>query len=154
MPYIFPTRRLHDEDVLDPTELTDDFSRTAEVLSGRLDSHNISQTVSLDHTQRAEGALYKVRYASKEKNPAFGSSGKYRAPGVAADATQLILSNAMQWQSILSKSFTLKAPSKIWINGTLQYFYSPSWNRTARSGSTALCSTAGRGSMTGTAATI
>jgi hypothetical protein len=107
--------------VLDPTELTDDFSRTAEVLSGRLDSHNISQTVSLDHTQRAEGALYKVRYASKEKNPAFGSSGKYRAPGVAADATQLILSNAMQWQSILSKSFTLKAPSKIWINGTLQY---------------------------------
>ena len=64
MPYIFPTRRLRDEDVLDPTQLTDDFTHVAEALSGRLASHNISQTVSLDHTPRAEGALDKGRSAS------------------------------------------------------------------------------------------
>jgi len=120
VPYIFPTRRLRDEDVLDPTQLTDDFTHVAEALSGRLGSHNISQTVDLSHAQRAEGTLYKVRYTSKEKNPAFGEP-PYRAPGTTSDATQLILSNAMQWQSIISKEFTLSAPSKIWINGTLQY---------------------------------
>lgn len=120
MPYIFPTRRLRDEDVLDPTYLTDDFARAAEALTGRLDSHNISKTVDLGHDQRATGALFKVNYAEKEKNPAFGEH-PYTAPGTAPDATQLILSNAMQWQSVVSKDVTLKAPSKLWITGWLQY---------------------------------
>ena len=120
MPYIFPTRRLRDEDVLDPTYLTDDFARAAEALTGRLDSHNISKTVDLGHDQRATGALFKVNYTEKEKNPAFGEH-PYAAPGTAPDATQLILSNAMQWQSVVSKDVTLKAPSKLWITGWLQY---------------------------------
>ena len=48
MPYIFPKRRLRDEDILDPVELNEDFISAADLYSGNIDEHNLKSGLNPD----------------------------------------------------------------------------------------------------------
>lgn len=141
MSYLFPKRALRAGDVLDPTELTEDIAPAAERVSGRLNAHNISQTVQPTITVDDE-AYYKISHYAQAAGfrwyddpsstpgslwvPDWGNStlGGWD-PTPAASA---VLNN-FEWQTLDSTTYgTVRVSvstgnSVLWVNAYAQYLW-------------------------------
>jgi hypothetical protein len=139
MPYIFPKRTLKDGDVLDPTELNEDFVASADLYSGRLDQHNFSTAIQ---PTVAADAYYKSYYAYKEVEIDWGTTGSweerpYRTDAIATGFGATQIPNDGSWETLAfshgdkdaSGIMSITAGSSVlWINAQLQYIWR-GWER-------------------------
>lgn len=142
MPYIFPKRRLRDQDVLDADEMNEDFIPATDLYSGNLDEHNfksgLNPTISTDVVASSVGiatpilsnAHWNIYFASKSSNPAWGTVGSYTNPYNTENTAPVpaqnafIVQNTSGWQPVDDVKFTLQTSnSKLWIVACLQYIW-------------------------------
>ena len=133
MPYIFPKRRLRDEDVLDPVELNEDFVPAAELYSGNLDRHNFKDTLNLapkSDNANAKSGYFNHYYTSTQVDPNFGTFGSgtssYSYPNTtAANGDEYVIPATQSWSVIdsLSISPIKTGVSVLWINAYVQYIW-------------------------------
>ena len=142
MPYIFPRRRLQDNDVLDPTEFNEDITPAADLYSGRLDEHNFTPAATLnvdlskdvatipDSTYSEpliSNSAYNVYFLGKRVSPGWGSPGTYTNP--AGAGSRRVIKNIASWQTIDigdAKEGTIKiytGNSKLWVIACFQYIW-------------------------------
>ena len=132
MSYEFPKRKLGLTEVLHPDDLTEDAAVPAELLSGRLNAHNVKASVELNLNQREKGAYHTIEYAAGSADPAIWpgvpetrsdlTTGRYiAAPG--SEASYSRLPNGPSWSTLLSKTFTVNSPVSLWINAFCQYLW-------------------------------
>tara|TARA_R110002020_G_scaffold20502_6_gene70165 strand:+ start:4799 stop:6397 length:1599 start_codon:yes stop_codon:yes gene_type:complete len=123
MPYIFPKRKLRSEDVLDPSELNEDFIPAVEVVSGKLNAHNIDEDATLPlETDGSSTPYYTYYYVSAESNPSFGAKGGYQHP--VSSATTHIIRNDMEWDLVTTMSVSpVTGLSTLWVTGRVQYIW-------------------------------
>jgi hypothetical protein len=144
MSYLFPKRALRAGDVLDPTDLTEDIAPAAERVSGRLNAHNISETISssVGVDEEAYYAIYHyVRSAGFIWSTATpGSLGVPDAGGTESSFASPIQNN-FEWQSLDNATYgtvrvsPITGMSVLWINAYAQYLwygfdrtaYGPTW---------------------------
>jgi hypothetical protein len=127
MPYIFPKRRLRDEDVLDPVELNGDFTPAAELYSGNLDRHNLKSNISLkpkSDNANAKSGYFNHYYVEVEADPDFGASPSYNAP-TSDDTDAYEIPANLSWtvvdRMVLNNIKT--GVSVLWINAWAQYIW-------------------------------
>ena len=139
MPYIFPKRTLRSGDVLDPTELNEDFVASADLYSGRLDQHNFSTAIQ---PTVAADAYYKSYYAYKEVEIGWGTTGSweerpYRTDAIATGFGATQIPNDGSWETLAfshgdkdaSGIMSITAGNSVlWINAQLQYIWR-GWER-------------------------
>lgn len=125
MPYIFPKRKLRSEDVLDPSELNEDFIPAVEVVSGKLNAHNIDEDATLPlETDGSSTPYYTYYYALAESRPGFGMPSGYQYPGTAYTSTAHIVRNDMEWDLVTSmKVSPVTGLSTLWVTGRVQYIW-------------------------------
>ena len=125
MPYIFPKRQLRAPDVLDPTELNEDFIPAVEVVCGKLNAHNIEQTSSLTlETDGSSTPYYKYYLSEQAADPGFGASGAHTPPRASATDYEHIIRNDMEWDAIDSMSVSATTGlSTLWVTGRVQYIW-------------------------------
>lgn len=148
MPYIFPRRRLRDQDVLDPIDLNEDISPSADLYSGRLDEHNFEPTPEFSAELRTDVAVtpdstysdpivsnsyYNVYYVKQHSDPQWGTAGNYKNPkdpaAVGGPPNAWVLKNVPTWQPVTfgsNKSGTIKVftgNSKLWVVACFQYIW-------------------------------
>ena len=125
MPYIFPKRRLRSEDVLDPTELNEDFIPAVEVVSGKLNAHNIEQTSSLTlETDGSSTPYYTYYYTMASSKPGFGAAAAHSHPKAASSSTEHIVRNDMEWDTVTTMSLSpVTGLSTLWVTGRVQYIW-------------------------------
>lgn len=130
MSYLFPRRVLRAQDVLDPIELTQDISPAAERLSGRLNAHNFSETISSTVGVDPE-AFYAVEHYEYDApfnwtgvNPNWGLPDSLWDPGIA-----FRVQNNFEWNVILEPNSTpaqvtiSTGNSVLWVNAYAQYLW-------------------------------
>jgi hypothetical protein len=128
MPYIFPKRRLRDEDVLDPVELNEDFVPAAELYSGNLDRHNLKSNISLkpkSDNANAKSGYFNHYYVEVEADPDFGSyTSSYQDP-TSDDAAAYALPANLTWTVVDEMVLTdiKTGVSVLWINAWAQYIW-------------------------------
>lgn len=134
MSYIFPKRALRAGDVLDPIELTLDFGPAAERLSGRLNAHNLNQTV-VSSVVVTPSAYYTT--TSAKLHVPFGTTNiPSDAPRVYADrpdatfpADAMKVPNTGEWTVVpcASGAYTpmtlTTGESVLWINAYVHYIW-------------------------------
>ena len=125
MPYIFPKRQLRAPDVLDPTELNEDFIPAAEVVSGKLNAHNIEQTSALTlETDGSSTPYYTYYSANIAADPGFGGLGSHQHPKASSTDYEHIIRNDMEWDAVDSMTVSpVTGLSTLWITGRLQYIW-------------------------------
>jgi len=133
MSYQFPRRVLRTQDVLDPIELTQDISPAAERLSGRLNAHNFSSTISSTVPVEPD-AFYAVQHYEYDQffywdgvNPNWGNPDLNWAPGLAYQ-----VQNNFEWNVITEPASFNSDPAQVtistgnsvlWINAYAQYLW-------------------------------
>jgi hypothetical protein len=128
MPYIFPKRRLRDEDVLDPVELNEDFIPAAELYSGNLDRHNFRSSVDIapkSDNANAKSGYFNHYNTSTNSDPDFGNhTATFQFP-TSDDANAFVVPGSMGWSTITEMSLTniKTGVSLLWINAWLQYVW-------------------------------
>jgi hypothetical protein len=128
MPYIFPKRRLRDEDVLDPVELNEDFVPAAELYSGNLDRHNLKSNINLSpksDNANAKSGYFNHYNTSVLSDPDFGRhTSSYQFP-TSTDANVFLIPGSLGWSSIEGLSITTikTGVSVLWVNAWLQYVW-------------------------------
>ena len=128
MPYIFPKRRLRDEDVLDPVELNEDFVPTAELYSGNLDRHNLGSSINLEpksDNANAKSGYFNHYYTEVESDPDFGTPTSSYQFSTSSDANIFLIPASTSWATIEGMSITniRTGVSLLWINAWLQYVW-------------------------------
>ena len=128
MPYIFPKRRLRDEDVLDPVELNEDFVPTAELYSGNLDRHNLGSSINLEpksDNANAKSGYFNHYYTEVESDPDFGSAlSTYQDP-TSDDANLYEVPANLSWTTVdgMIINNINTGVSVLWINAWAQYIW-------------------------------
>lgn len=140
MPNIFPKRKLHDNDVLDPNDMNEDLQPIQGVVAGNLDMENIAG-ISADSTGKNfksagipdKQAYYKLHSAAGQYVPPDFLDGRNLDPG--ARGVQhptfdpdnpaegiFVVPETNQWTAIdkLDVEITTGA-SNLWINSIVQY---------------------------------
>jgi len=139
MSYLFPKRVLRAGDVLDPTELTEDIAPAAERVSGRLNAHNISETIAAS-VGVDEEAFYKVGVYDPlpgANGVAAGfpwlayTAGSHVVPdggGVVTSQSSAVQNN-FEWQTLDNATYgTVRVTvntgtSVLWVNAYAQYLW-------------------------------
>lgn len=138
MSYLFPKRVLRTGDVLNPIELTEDVSPAADSVSGRLNAHNLNDTIS---TAAAidPGAFYDKQYVEKNVEIYWtGTSGSGFVPGPGewgspdegtVGGDEVLVQNNFEWQPLVSVNGDptevqiTTGTSVLWINAYVQYVW-------------------------------
>ena len=135
MPYIFPKRKLQDQDVLDPTELNEDITPSADLYSGNLDEQNFERRtygpdIATDVAPSAAGSATPILsnsygnlyYSHKVVDPEWGTPNSYNNPS--ARNTSVRIANTPSWQSIDDLSLTIvTGNSRLWVVAHFQYHW-------------------------------
>lgn len=134
MSYIFPKRALRAGDVLDPIELTLDFGPAAERLSGRLNAHNLNQTIA--STVAVTPSAYYTTTSTVLHVPFGTTNVPADSPRVYADrpdatfpANAMKVPNTGEWTVVpcASGAYTpmtlTTGESVLWINAFVQYVW-------------------------------
>ena len=132
MSYLFPKRALRAGDVLDPTDLTEDIAPAAERVSGRLNAHNISETISssVGVDEEAYYAIYHYETLAQFRwaTTTPGSLGWPDDNGNVSSFASSIQNN-FEWQSLdnATRGTVRVSPttgmSVLWINAYAQYLW-------------------------------
>lgn len=145
MPYIFPKRRLKGSDVLDPSDLNQDFVPVQELLSGQLDAKNFIASDLKSNVTVAEGAYFTPHYTEVEVPVYLGGArgtatttmnfvqsdgATLRVPPVGDNLNDaFIIPNTQAWVSItnnagnaLETTFTT-GQAVLWITAYVQYVW-------------------------------
>lgn len=135
MPYIFPKRKLQDQDILDPTELNEDITPSADLYSGNLDEQNFKRRsfgpdIATDVAPSAAGSAtpilsnsyWNLYYSHKVVDPEWGTPDSYNNPS--ARNTSVRIANTPSWQSIDDLSLTIvTGNSRLWVVAHFQYHW-------------------------------
>ena len=139
MPYIFPKRRLRDEDVLDSVEMNEDFISSADLYSGNIDEHNLKSSLdpaiamnvapSTSETMSPilSNAYWNIYYVRKELTAGarWGVPDSYTNPEVNEALGAFAIQNSPSWQAVADTKVVLATGhSKLWITACLQYVWS------------------------------
>jgi hypothetical protein len=148
MPYVFPRRRLRDNDVLDPTEFNEDITPAADLYSGRLDEQNFSPSPALsvelntdvattpDSTYSSpllSNSAYNVYFIGRSASPGWGEPNNYANP--TGGSARRVVKNISSWQTIDigdAKDGTVKiytGNSKLWVIACFQYIWTGFTNK-------------------------
>jgi hypothetical protein len=137
MAYIFPKRRLRDNDVLDPTELNEDFAPASDLYSGNLNEHNFEDAINPDvetdvyptasgaSTPILSNAYWNIYYAHKRVNPGWGTPDNYTNPESGAILSVIsTVSNTPAWEAVDDTVLTIvTGNSKLWLLAQVQYIW-------------------------------
>ena len=119
MSFIFPKRVLRKGDVLDPTEMNEDYVPASELYSGNLNAHNFNSSTVFPP---ATNALFTYSYDQQVVGHNMGEAGSFSTPDVGATADAVVISNAGTWEHVISTTITT-GNSTLWITGFVQYFW-------------------------------
>lgn len=133
MPYIFPKRKLRDEDVLDPLELNADFIPAAELYSGGINAHNVKQSLNheFNRNNSDETAYYKYAFNAQDCDPKLGeaTSGSvaHTLPALSTVTNAHQVRNDNSWDVVDSTNLAVSSfstgISTLWITAHVQYFW-------------------------------
>jgi hypothetical protein len=132
MSYIFPKRRLRDQDVLDPVEINDDVQPVVENYGGRINQHNLASSLN---PAVQPNAYYKVHYAKQSYDAGFGTyTSPYLNPELDASGTCDILTNDGSWMTLTSIQLDVTTGNSVlWIVAQLQQLWAAWQNPTSSS---------------------
>ena len=133
MPYIFPKRRLEDQDVLDPVEMNEDFIPAADLYSGNLDEHNFKSGLNPDiginvspeggDTPILSNSHWNIYYTYQNTDPRWGTPDSYTQPVIEGNTSSPI-QNSPAWQPVDRMKLTVvTGNSTLWIVAALQYIW-------------------------------
>lgn len=127
MSYQFPKRVLRAGDVLNPVDLTEDFSPAADRLGGKLNAHNINQSVGAVATvdPYAFYDAYNYTYAPVPFHWTINLPGIFGYPDDnILDAGMFQVQNNFEWQAVSALTQNVDTgTSVLWINAYLQYLW-------------------------------
>lgn len=132
MSYLFPKRVLRAGDVLDPSELTEDISPAADRLGGRLNAHNISDSISTSVAVDPE-AFYKYEHYYEGSRFVWTNSvaGNHIYPDEGGNTytDAALVQNNFEWQAIIDQNDVAMrrtistGTSVLWVNAFVQYLW-------------------------------
>lgn len=133
MSYQFPKRVLRTGDVLNPVELSEDFSPAADRVSGKLNAHNFNQSIGAPGVTTIDPqAFYDARNYTYYPVPFHWTGSTPGAFGYpddnVVDAGMFQLQNNFEWQSLDTTIATISqnvttGGSVLWINAYFQYLW-------------------------------
>jgi len=145
VPYIFPKRRLKSSDVLDPSDLNQDFMPVQELLTGNLDAKNFIASDLKSNVTVQEGAYFTPHYTEVEVPVYLGGArgtatttmnfvqsdgATLREPPVGDNIENaFVIPNTQAWVSVTNnagnaiKSTFTTDQAVLWITGYVQYVW-------------------------------
>ncbi|MEY4093794.1 MAG: hypothetical protein RLZZ53_993 [Acidobacteriota bacterium] len=132
MSYLFPKRVLRTGDILTPVELSEDFLRPVERISGKVNAHNVD-TSFLTGATIDDKAFYQLKFEYMSL-PFFwtgAAPGAWGFPDASMDALPdaYLVNNNFEWQTIIDSTDTplvstvTTGTSVLWINAYAQYLW-------------------------------
>ena len=118
MSYIFPKRRLRDQDVLDPVEINDDVQPVVENYGGRINQHNLAAGLA---PAVEANAYYKVHYAVRSEDSGFGVHTAYTDPSVTTGGNDHLVPVGSGWSVVSDVQLDITTgTSVLWVVARVQ----------------------------------
>lgn len=127
MPYDFPKKKIRTGDVVTPEILNGMTQQAAELFSGRLDRHNLTDDLDLDHNSanstQGNTGINHYRF-SRAVNPETDNAGTWQPPTNPPTGQVFTLPDNLTWVTVADLSRTITTgTSTLWIYGFLQYIW-------------------------------